>query len=56
MKTLYNSVINHIKGLTGELVFAYLFMGFALTMFLWHIIDKIAKFTVVNDQLIFIFT
>ena len=56
MKILYNNVIDHIKKLTGELVFAYCFMAFALTMFAWHIIDKIAKFTVVNDQLIFIFT
>ena len=56
MKILYNSVIDHIKKLTGELIFAYCFMGFALTLFLWHIIDKIAKFTVVSDQFKLIFT
>jgi len=56
MKILYNSVIDHLKGLTPDLVFAYFFMGFALTLFLWHIVDKIAKFTVVSDQFKLIFT
>ena len=56
MKILYNSVIDHIKGLTGELVFAYCFMGFALTLFAWHLIDKIAAFTVISSELQLIFT
>ena len=56
MKILYNSVIDHIKNATGELIFAYCFAAFALTLFTWQLIDKIAKFTVVNDQLKFIFT
>ena len=56
MKILYNSVITHIKGLTGELVFAYFFMAFAMSMFAWHIIDKIAAFTVISAEFQLIFT
>ena len=56
MKTLYNSVIKHLKEQTGELIFAYCFATFAGGLLLWHIIDKIITFSVVSGELQLIFT
>ena len=56
MKTLYNSIINHIKGQEGQMLFAYMFASFAGGLLLWHIVDKIIAFSAVSSELKLIFT
>ncbi len=56
MKILYNSVKQHIKNQEGQMIFAYMFASFAGGLLLWHIADKIVKFSSISPQLELIFT
>jgi len=55
MRILYNKVVQWWKKQSGEMLLAYGFMAYTLTLFLWHLIDKIIAFTVVSDEIIWQF-
>ena len=56
MRIVYNSIKQHIKEQGSQIIFAYGFMAFAGSLLLWHIIDKIIKFSTVSSELELIFT
>ena len=51
MKILYNNIVQWWKNQSGQMLFAYAFMLYAIALFLWHLIDKIIAFSVISDEI-----